>query len=419
MLSTTQYCSDNEGVEKALVHGNDMIAQKNYELALQSYESALELFRQHEKNNGVKPTVSSSFTSTTLISIICYKIALAHFYLEHFEKALPFLEQSIDGDSHGYANACILQFNSLWKLNSCVQAIICVHDFLNRFPQKEQAIQAILNNLKNSKMWYMDPRIRIVKLSDDNYCVQAIENIPVEEVVRIFDENGEREEFKGVTIVKDSLVCSNQLITGNCSSPEESLITVGITIKQLLQHFDKFHNVLRGLHPRKIEHVPQSFATEWNKFFFENFELLKQNIGIKEEFDGLTLQELEALENDKERLTEVIRMTMVIKLNGFIGGVYGLACLFNHSCEENCEKIDEKIVTLKPIRKGDFLTLNYMGFDDYLANRRKYLLEHFAFECECTRCQREIMAGESLVVDPNDDIMDDEEEVTITEKDIE
>ncbi|EFC50289.1 predicted protein [Naegleria gruberi] len=294
-----------------------------------------------------------------------------------------------------------------------------VHDFLNNFPQKRKAIEPILNNLRESKFWYLDPRLRIVKLSHDNYCVQAIEDIPVEEVIKIYDENGEREEYRGVTIVKDSLLCHDQFITGACLSSDESIVTVGITLKHLIQNLKKFQNALRGLHPRKIDEAPKIFDKEWREFFFEHLQLVKQNIGIKEEFEGMSLEEIEYLENDKERLEEVLRLTMAIKLNGFVGGVYGLACLFNHSCEENCEKIDEKIVTTRNIKAGDFVCLNYMGFDDTLGNRRKYLMEHFAFECECSRCQREIMAGMSLDADEEADDVMEEQEVTVTEKDLE
>ncbi|KAF0978955.1 hypothetical protein FDP41_002025 [Naegleria fowleri] len=417
--SSPQYCSDNEELEKALVNGNEAFSRKDYESALQLYEKALLLYQEHVNNHqGIAPMASPSFVATTLSSIVQYKIGLAYFYLERWEEAIPFFEKAIDYDPTGYANACTMLFNLLWKINSCVQAIITVHDFLNRFPKKEQAIQPILNNLKNSKHWYMDPRIRIVKLTEDNYCVQAVDDIPVEETIQVFDEDGHREEVKGVTIVKDSLLCTDQFITGTCTSDEETMVTMGITIKHLIQNYKKFQNVLRGLHPRKIEQAPVKFVEDWKKFFFEQLKLVKQNLGVREEFENLSLEEIEHLESDPQRLEEVLRMTMVIKLNGFVGGVYGLACMFNHSCEENCEKIDEKIVTTKNIKKGDYLCLNYMGFDDKLANRRKYLLEHFAFECECPRCQREIMAGESLIVDPEDDIMEDEEEIVVTEHDV-
>src|SRR3989338_5389858 len=160
-----QYCSDNDDLEKLILMGNEFLNSKSYNNALDCFKKSLELYYQHLKSTGIKPTTSPSFVATTLIAVIYYKIGLGYFYLEELEQAIPFFEQAIENDPDGYANACTMLFNSLWKLNSCVYAIMIVNDFLNNHPSKKKAIEPILNNLKESKFWYMDPRLRIVKLS--------------------------------------------------------------------------------------------------------------------------------------------------------------------------------------------------------------------------------------------------------------
>jgi len=82
-------------------------------------------------------------------------------------------------------------------------------------------------------------------------------------------------------------------------------------------------------------------------------------------------------------------------------GYYERLAFINHNCNPSCtvlqqeeEGKDNKRIILKAlrdIRKGEELTISYIkGIEDapYVI-RKKYLLETYAFECNCKKCELE------------------------------
>ncbi|KAG5489114.1 hypothetical protein JIQ42_00737 [Leishmania sp. Namibia] len=74
-------------------------------------------------------------------------------------------------------------------------------------------------------------------------------------------------------------------------------------------------------------------------------------------------------------------------------GIYRVGCLFNHSCEPNLNAQysavnDETltVVALRDVKAGEELTIRYIDASFPLAVRQQQLLEHYLFECRCTRC---------------------------------
>ena len=66
---------------------------------------------------------------------------------------------------------------------------------------------------------------------------------------------------------------------------------------------------------------------------------------------------------------------------------------FNHSCRPNClliegDGLQQRIYAMKPIKKGEELTVAYVDFIQRLETRRAKL-KHLLFECNCKRCQEE------------------------------
>ncbi|KAL9654487.1 hypothetical protein ABK040_010507 [Willaertia magna] len=420
MLSSPQYCTNNDALEQSLQIGNSYSTKRNFTEAFSHFQNALNLYEKHLQQFQQIPTSPSTFTSSTLLSVIHYKIALCLYELENYELCLePYLEQALANDPNGYANACILKFNALWKLNSCVQALITVHVFLNQYPNKSSFFSAIFKNLKNSNFWFLDDRVRIVKVSENNYCMKALEDIPMGDIIEVVDEEGkEYQEQEGICIVKDSLLFPYQIITD--STADENLYSIATIIIQFIKHFDLLQRSFKGLHPRKLNHVPKSYAKEWTRFLLESIEEIKENLN-KEEYlkeSEITFEDLERFTNNTKYLKECVRMLMIIKLNSFTGGVYGIACLFNHSCEENCEKIDNRIVTTKAIKAGDDVCLNYLGYDDNVKHRRIFLKEQFQFDCHCPKCERELLEEKNLVVVGSSSSSSDnkEEEMIINEE---
>ncbi|KPI89380.1 hypothetical protein ABL78_1506 [Leptomonas seymouri] len=74
-------------------------------------------------------------------------------------------------------------------------------------------------------------------------------------------------------------------------------------------------------------------------------------------------------------------------------GIYGVGCLFNHSCEPNLSvqytaSNDEtlSVVALRDIADGEELTISYIDTSLPHVERQQQLFEHYLFECRCTRC---------------------------------
>ena len=78
--------------------------------------------------------------------------------------------------------------------------------------------------------------------------------------------------------------------------------------------------------------------------------------------------------------------------------LFKIASRLSHSCEPNCcwfsaSNGDRIVRTIKPVKQGDELTVNYLN-DDWLAKpvsmRRAKIDESWEFTCECGRCCAEI-----------------------------
>ncbi|GAA99810.1 uncharacterized protein L969DRAFT_21194 [Mixia osmundae IAM 14324] len=86
------------------------------------------------------------------------------------------------------------------------------------------------------------------------------------------------------------------------------------------------------------------------------------------------------------------------------GGVYALHSSLNHSCHPNASvrrvalrgsTNDAKpskvyIITRRPIKAGEEITLTYCSPHLSLEQRREYLYNHYLFECWCERCVAEM-----------------------------
>ncbi|KAK7202317.1 SET domain containing protein [Novymonas esmeraldas] len=77
-------------------------------------------------------------------------------------------------------------------------------------------------------------------------------------------------------------------------------------------------------------------------------------------------------------------------------GIYGVGCLFNHSCDPNVivqysSANDEtlSVVALRDVAVGEELTISYIDTSLPVAVRQQQLQEHYLFECGCSRCVQE------------------------------
>ena len=140
---------------------------------------------------------------------------------------------------------------------------------------------------------------------------------------------------------------------------------------------------------------------------FHKFQ--KMNEGLREDF--LALFDPVGLELDQEWRTkwsltgreepDLVKFWKIFSANGVINdlslddftGVYKQFSSINHSCssnvipnwkEENPLKIDVRAAT--PIRKGEELTLNYLGLLGTWEERRLQLEREWCFQCSCEVC---------------------------------
>ncbi|KPA81886.1 hypothetical protein ABB37_04134 [Leptomonas pyrrhocoris] len=77
-------------------------------------------------------------------------------------------------------------------------------------------------------------------------------------------------------------------------------------------------------------------------------------------------------------------------------GIYGVGCLFNHSCDPNLNvqyaAVNDEtlsVVALRDIAAGEELTISYIDTSLPYAVRQQQLLDHYLFECKCPRCRCE------------------------------
>jgi len=73
------------------------------------------------------------------------------------------------------------------------------------------------------------------------------------------------------------------------------------------------------------------------------------------------------------------------------------ASYFNHSCEPNCiirrRGAFGFVSTLRAVEAGEELCISYIDLEPPRSARRAELLKCFHFHCQCTRCEREAVAG--------------------------
>jgi hypothetical protein len=81
------------------------------------------------------------------------------------------------------------------------------------------------------------------------------------------------------------------------------------------------------------------------------------------------------------------------ELNSSIG-LFGLASMFNHSCDANCQ-IQWQVNSVKPhaviktqrnITSGEELTVLYVSPELSAVHRNSFLLKHYGFTCTCSLC---------------------------------
>jgi tetratricopeptide (TPR) repeat protein len=311
------------------LQGNEYSETQKFGQAFQKYNEALDILKQKQ----LAPEEQA---------LIYSNISMVYFVWKEYDNAVEAAENGLKCDPS--CASCILRmFNALWKKESCILAIMIIHEFLNDYPEKMNDLLPILNNIENSKNWYLHPSLRIVKLNESNYCIKAMHDIE-----------------QNTVLVKDSIIFPLSISSND---------RIPFVFKHLIEHFDLYKNRFMGLYPRKKTDVPREYFAMW-------YELVEN---MTPDYIG----------KEREILEEFTRLLLVIKLNGF-AGVYAIACLFNHSCNENAEKIDNEIISIRDIKKGDFVNLNYIGYNDGVLNRRNILRTQFSFTCECYKCIKEL-----------------------------
>jgi len=337
---TTTTSTDNQSlIERAnaiKLQGNEFLGKQQLDQALSKYSEAISL---------LEPIQDVAFE---VCALLWCNMATVYFAKQEYDEVLVAAEKGLEIDPS--CAPCVLRkFNALWKKGCCVLAIMTVHEFLNEHPGCQRSLEKLapaIQFLSQSKQWFLHPDLRIIQLSEDNFCVMALEDIPEKTV-----------------LVKDSIIFPHS-ISSNDQIP--------IVLKELMEHFDLYQNRFKGLHPRRISDLETEYFEMW-------YEVVENMVP-----DNVRQQ--------REIIEEFTRLLLVVKLNGF-AGVYGLACLFNHACAENAEKIDNEIVSTRGIKKGQYVNLDYIGYDEGVLNRQNILSSQFAFTCACDRCKSELLPG--------------------------
>lgn len=119
-------------------------------------------------------------------------------------------------------------------------------------------------------------------------------------------------------------------------------------------------------------------------------------------------QQLRALVSAPESsvtLHELCRTAIRFEQNGFVEGVFPLACGFNHACRPNClAHFDREggqlvVVTIDGVGEGAELCINYLPESSWhlpTDQRRSILEPRYGFWCGCERCDRTRSNGTSV-----------------------
>ena len=78
-------------------------------------------------------------------------------------------------------------------------------------------------------------------------------------------------------------------------------------------------------------------------------------------------------------------------------GLFGLASMFNHSCDPNVEMLDKmedksgfaRFHCLHDVEVGEELCIQYAGKNDSYEDRQQYLMWNYGFQCQCKKCIRD------------------------------
>lgn len=77
-------------------------------------------------------------------------------------------------------------------------------------------------------------------------------------------------------------------------------------------------------------------------------------------------------------------------------GIYSVHANSNHSCDPNTTVINAKstkehvmMEALRPIAAGDEICISYVDASRHVDSRRRELLEHYQFRCQCPKCVAE------------------------------
>ncbi|CAG8610523.1 10604_t:CDS:1 [Ambispora leptoticha] len=75
---------------------------------------------------------------------------------------------------------------------------------------------------------------------------------------------------------------------------------------------------------------------------------------------------------------------------------YSLISLVNHDCNPNAFMIDHELTAAREIKKGEPVTISYIGDDDNYDNcsRQSHFADVFGFICKCNRCEQHVTVDE-------------------------
>mmetsp|Transcript_4177 Transcript_4177/g.8410 ORF Transcript_4177/g.8410 Transcript_4177/m.8410 type:complete len:456 (+) Transcript_4177:27-1394(+) len=127
-------------------------------------------------------------------------------------------------------------------------------------------------------------------------------------------------------------------------------------------------SVLKNLHPKVLSDLP-------------SVEVEKHRNSMKDELEELSKE-------TNVPIDELLRCYFTLTCNGFDSGIYGFLSIFNHSESPNCIKFSpsegvpfSEVRTVKPVKKGDHLTISYMNpREQSFSRRRKYFLSQHYFD---------------------------------------
>jgi len=112
-----------------------------------------------------------------------------------------------------------------------------------------------------------------------------------------------------------------------------------------------------------------------------NYKLFRDSLRESKDFDEKKHEKLLTL-TDKDPV---------------FSGMFALHACLNHSCGYNCrvvadfieDRVGIIVQALRPIKKGEQLTIRYIDVNQPKRKRRQTLLRGWGFECMCERCQFE------------------------------